>query len=350
MRTWITAVVGMAVCVSSSIALAQTRLQGAGASFPNPLYQRWAEDFHKSHEAIQVDYQSTGSGAGIKAITDKTVDFAGSDAPMSRAERERAPAEVLHLPTVAGAVVPAYNLPDLKEPLNLSGEVLADIYLGTITRWNDPRIGELNEGVTLPDMAISPVYRADSSGTTFVFTNYLSTQSKAFREQVGPGKEVKFPRGQAAPRNDGVTAAIQRTAGSIGYIELNFAIANKIPYAAVKNRAGNFILATPATTSAAGEGAVESMKNNLAVNIWNQPGEQAYPISAFTYVIVYKDLGYLGSREKAEALVTFLRWAATEGQETADDLDYAPLSEGVQTKVLEAIDGLTFEGQPLSNH
>ncbi|HLL91248.1 MAG TPA: phosphate ABC transporter substrate-binding protein PstS, partial [Tepidisphaeraceae bacterium] len=321
---------------------AEVRLQGAGATFPNPVYQRWVSEYQKSNPDVKIDYQSIGSGGGIKGITEKTVDFAGSDAPLSKKEKAAVEGEIVHIPTVAGAVVAAYNLPGFSGELKLSGPVLADIFQGKITNWNDPKIASLNGGAGLPDMAITPAYRTDGSGTTFVFTNYLATQSEEYKGSVGMGKSVKWPTGQGGKGNEGVTAIVQSTPGSIGYVELNYATANNIPFALLQNKAGKFVKASPETVSNAGTGAVEQMEKSLAVDIWNQPGDEAYPIAAFTYILVYKDLGYLKDENKAKALVSFLKWATTgEGQQVAATLDYAPLAKPVQGKVTEAINSLT---------
>lgn len=341
-------VAAVVMALSAGVAMADTRLQGAGATFPNPLYQKWVVDYQKQNPAVKIDYQAIGSGGGIKGITEKTVDFAGSDAPMTRREKEAARAEVVHIPTVAGGVVAAYNLPGFDGELKLTGPLLVDLFSGRITQWNDARIAAVNPGVALPAMPITVAYRTDGSGTTFVFTSYLAGQSEEFRSTIGASKQVKWPVGQGGKGSEGVTAIIQQVPGAIGYVDSNYAVANKIPFALVQNKAGKFVKATPATVSAAGAGAVRAMKADLAVNIWNQDGDDAYPIAAFTYIIVYKDLGYLKSQEKAAELVKFLRWATLgEGQAAAPGLDYAPLADPVKAKVADAIDGLTFNGRPL---
>jgi phosphate transport system substrate-binding protein len=331
--------------LTTTIALADVRLQGAGATFPNPLYQKWVSEYQKLHPDVKIDYQSIGSGGGIKGITDKTVDFAGSDAPMSKAEMAAAKDPVAQIPTTAGAVVLAYNLAGAPPELKLTGPVVADIYLGKIAKWNDPKIASLNPGAALPATSITPVWRTDGSGTNFVFTNYLTTQSEEFTGSVGAGKSVKWPVGQGGKGNEGVTAAVQGTPGAVGYIELAYAIQNKIPFALLQNKDGKFIKASPETVAAAGQGALNQMSTSLAVDIWNQPGEQSYPISAFTYIIVYKDLGYLKDAAKAKALVAFLQWATTEAQKMASSLDYAPLAPGVQQKAQEVLQGLMWEGK-----
>jgi phosphate transport system substrate-binding protein len=330
------------VSLSAAVAMGEVRLQGGGATFPNPIYQRWVTEFQKSHPDAKIDYQSIGSGGGIKGITEKTFDFAGSDAPMSKSEMAAAKDPIVHIPTVAGAVVPAYNLPGVSGELKLTGPVIAEIYMGKIKKWNEPAIASLNADLKLPDLAITPAYRTDGSGTTFVFTSYLATQSEDFKGKIGAAKQVQWPTGQGGKGNEGVSAAVQQTPGAIGYIEVNYAIANKIGYASVKNKEGNLVKASPKTISAAGAGAVGQMKgDSLAVNIWDQPGADAYPISAFTYIIVYKDLSYLKDPAKAKTLVEFLTWTATDGQNLAEDMDYAPLAPAVKARVLEAIRGLT---------
>src|SRR5947207_9858050 len=348
MNSFIKRIAVAMLALGSSVALADTRLLGAGATFPNPIYQRWVTEYQKPHPDVKIDYQSIGSGGGIKGITEKTVDFAGSDAPMSKKEMAAVGGEIVHIPTVAGAVVLAYNAPGFEGDLKLSGDVVAEIFMGKITKWNDPKIAALNEGAKLPDAGITPATRTDGSGTTFVFTNYLCTQSDDFKGTVGPGKQVKWPVGQGGKGNEGVTAVVQQTPGAIGYIELNYAVANKIPFALMKNKDGNFVKASTETVSAAGAGAASSMKESLAVDIWNQPGANSYPISAQTYIIVYKDLGYVKDPAKAKALVGFLKWALTDGQKLAPEMTYAPLAEPVQKKALDAVNGLKWDGKALA--
>lgn len=323
-----------------SSARAEVKLSGGGATFPNPLYSRWVQEYEKAHPGVKIEYQSIGSGGGIKGITDKTFDFAGSDAPMNEKEKKAAGAPIVHIPSCAGAVVLSYNLPGFDGELKLTGEAIADIYTGKITNWSDPKLAALNEGAKLPNAAITPVYRTDGSGTTFIFTNYLATQSESFKSSVGMGKQVKWPVGQGGKGSEGVTAAVQQTPGTIGYIELLYASENKIPFASVKNKEGAFVKASPETVAAAGAGAIDKMGESLAVDIWNQPGATAYPISAFTYLLVYQDLSVLKSPEKAQALMEFLTWATHDGQEIAKQLGYAPLSPAVVKKVEAAIAGL----------
>ena len=334
-----------------TVASADVRIEGAGATFPQPLYERWVGEYQKLHGDVKIDYQGIGSGGGIKAITEKTVDFAGSDAPLSKKEIEGlgGEAKVVEVPSVSGGVVPAYNVAGMTD-LKFSGPVLAEIYLGSINKWNDPKIASLNPGVNLPDLAITPVWRTDGSGTNYVFTNYLATQSDEFKNKVGMGKQVKWPLGQGGKGNPGVAQVVQQTSGAIGYLEQNFADKNQIAYGAVQNKAGKFVKASPQSVSLAGEGAVSEMKGHVVhANIWNQAGDEAYPIASFTYLIVYSDLDNLKSKEQAQSLVDFLWWATHDGEKLATELDYAPLSEGVQKKVEEALKGITFKGESLSS-
>jgi phosphate transport system substrate-binding protein len=340
------AVLVLTVAGGATVASAETKLQGAGATFPAPLYKRWVAEYQKVNPEVAIDYQSIGSGGGIKGFTEKTVDFGASDAPMSKSEIEKAggAANLVEIPSCAGAVVPAYNLPGVAE-LKFSGDVLAKIYLGKITQWNDPAIAALNAGVSLPATAITVAYRTDGSGTTFVWTNYLSTQSEDFKGTVGAGKAVKFPVGQGGKGNEGVTAIVQQTPGAIGYIEENYADQNKIAYGSVQNKDGKFVKASPEAVSAAGAGAVEQLKGNqLTANIWNQSGADAYPIASFTYLLVYKDLNNVKSKEQAQALANFLWWATHDGQKLAPELDYAPLAPAVQQKVEAALSSLSYGG------
>jgi len=323
-------------------------LTGAGATFPYPIYSKWISDY-RAKTGVKINYQAIGSGGGIRQLSEGTVDFGASDAPMSDEELAKAKGPILHIPTVLGAVVLTYNIPDLERPLNLSGEVIADIFLGKITKWNDSRLASLNPGVSLPGLAITPAARTDGSGTTFVWTSYLSTQSADFKAAIGISKTVKWPVGQGGKGNEGVTAIVQQTAGAIGYVELAYADQNKIAYAAVKNKAGKFVKASTATVSAAGAGAIDKMKGHvLAADIWNQDGADAYPISSFTYLIVYKDLNNVKSKEQAAALIDFMNWAVTGGQMLASELDYAPLADGVKAKAVEALKTITYQGNAIT--
>jgi len=341
----------LALAFATGLAQADIHLQGAGATFPNPFYQRLVAEYQKLHPDVKIDYQSIGSGGGVKAITDSTVDFAGSDAPLGKKDLEACGADnIVQIPSCAGAVVPAYNIPDVTAELKFTGELLADIQLGKVTKWNDPRLVSLNPDAKLPDLAITPVYRTDGSGTTYVWTNYLALQSTAFKETVGAGKEVKFPLGQGGKGNAGVAAVLQSTKGALGYIEENYAEENKIAFGSVRNKAGRFVKATPESVAKAVGAAAGQMKGSvLSANALDQEGDETYPISSLTYLIVYKDLKSVKSREQAQEVVNFLWWATHEGQQYAPKLNYAPLAPAVQKKVEEALAGVTFKGQSVKS-
>lgn len=348
-RTATLLVVGVAL--TATAASAATRLQGAGATFPAPLYNRLVAVYQELQPQVLIDYQSIGSGGGIRAITDKTVHFCGSDAPMSKRELQATGGDnnIVEVPSCAGGVVPTYNLPGITVSLRFTGELLADIYMGKVSQWNDSAIASLNPNVQLPDIPITPVWRTDGSGTTYIFTNYLATQSDDFVSTIGMGKQVQWPTGQGGKGNEGVTAVVQQTVGGVGYVEESYADNNRLPYGSVKNKDGNFVKASPDTVSLAGAGAASSMHGHvLAADIWNQPGEQAYPIASFTYLIVYKDLNNLPDKQAAQALADFLWWATHEGQRYAAELDYAPLAPEVQHSVEEALKTITYKGQSLN--
>jgi phosphate transport system substrate-binding protein len=337
--------VAMVMIVSDAAKAAEeTRLQGAGATFPAPLYERWVAEFNKIEPSIKVSYQSIGSGGGIKAITDKTVAFGASDAPLSKKELEKMgdAANVLEFPATAGGVVPAYNLPDVKGAVNFTGEVLAKIFMGKITKWNDPALVAINKDVKLPDLAITPAYRTDSSGTTYVWTSYLATQSDDYKGSIGAGKSVQWPLGQGGKGNEGVAAVVQQTIGSIGYIEAVYAYANKMNAGAVQNKAGEFVTAGPNSIGAATAAALPLMKDGkLTADLWNLDGNGVYPVSAFTYIIVYRDMNNLKTAGEAEALKKFFTWALTDGQEISASMNYAPLSAEVRTSALKEISSLS---------
>jgi len=341
----------LAVALSTSTASPDIKLQGAGATFPAPLYNRLVAEYQKLHPDVKIDYQAIGSGGGVKAISDSTVDFAGSDAPLNKKELEACGVEnIVQIPSCAGAVVPAYNVPGVKGDLNFTGELLADIYLGKITKWNDPRLVAVNPEAGLPDLAITPAWRTDGSGTTYVFTNYLAGQSLTFKETIGAGKEVKWPVGQGGKGNQGVSAVLQGTKGALGYIEENYAEENKIAFGAVRNKSGKIVKASPDSVSKAVASAAGQLKGCvLAASTLDQEGEAAYPISSLTYLIVYKDLKSVKSREQAQELVNFLWWATHDGQKFAAKLNYAPLAPEVVKKVEEALSGITFQGQSVKS-
>jgi phosphate transport system substrate-binding protein len=328
----------------------ETRLQGAGATFPAPFYKRLVVAYQESHPHVLIDYQSIGSGGGIRAITDRTVHFSGSDAPMNKKELDAVGGEsaIVEIPSCAGGVVPTYNLPGFKGELKFTGELLAQIYMGKVNRWNDAALAKINPDVQLPDLPITPVWRTDGSGTTFIFTHYLATQSEDFKSSIGMDKQVQWPIGQGGKGNEGVTAVVQQTAGGLGYVEQSYADNNHLLYGSVQNKDGKFVKASAENVSAAGAEPAKNMQGQiLAADIWNQPGEKAYPIASFTYLIVYKDLKNLPDKASAQGLVDFLWWATHDGQKHAAEIGYAPLAAEVQKKVEEALKGVTYKGEPL---
>lgn len=322
------------------------RLQGSGASFPKPIYEKWVNEYGKVNQTVKIDYQATGSGAGQKALLAKTADFGASDDPMSDDDLKSAGSEILHIPTVLGAVVMTYNLQGVTQPLKLSGPTISDIYLGNIKKWNDERLAKDNPGVALPDADILPVYRADSSGTSAVFTDFLSKTSPEWKEKVGMNKQPSWITGVGvgAKGNDGVMGQVKQTPNSIGYVELTFAKANTLPTALIRNKSGEFIEANLDTVKAAAAGSVAKMPDDLRVQITDAEGAGVYPISSYTYILVYKDQSDAG---KGKTLVDFLWWAIHDGEKFTSDLHYAPLPADVVKKVEAKINSMTSGGKAL---
>jgi phosphate transport system substrate-binding protein len=319
-------------------------LNGAGATFPNIIYQRWITDYNAAHPGVELNYQSIGSGGGIQQFTDGTVDFAGSDAPMTDEEMAKVGGNVLHIPTVLGAVVPSYNLTGVSQTVRFTPEALADIFLGTIKRWNDIRLASANPGVALPNQEIVVVHRSDGSGTSYIWTEYLSTVSSEWAERVGKGKSVNWPVGIGGKGNEGVSAAVQQTPGALGYVELGYAMINKMPVGAVRNRAGNFVtpdLSTVAEAAAAGLAAI-GPETDFRVSLINGPGDRTYPVSSFTWLLVHKDYG--ASTAKAKALTEYISWALTAGQAVAPELGYAPLPAQVKPWIEARLTTVTAAG------
>ena len=308
-------------------AAAQTmRINGAGATFPYPIYSKWFSEYNKIHSSVEINYQSIGSGGGIQQVTKQTVFFGASDGPMTPEQMQGAPGKILHFPTVLGAVVPVYNIPNVSAELHFSGPLLADMFLGKITKWNDPAIARLNAGVSLPASDITVAHRADGSGTTYIWVDYLSKVSPEWKSKVGVATSVNWPTGVGGRGNEGVAGLVRQTPGAIGYVELIYALQNKIAYGSVQNAAGEFVKATvPAVTAAAAE-AAGKMPPDFRVSITNAPGKGVYPISSFTWLLLYEN-----AKDKAQAktMVDFMNWALTEGQKYCADLGYAPLPEAV---------------------
>ena len=317
-------------------------LNGAGATFPYPLYSKWIAEYNKQFPNIRINYQSIGSGGGIRQIIAGTVDFGATDAPMKDDEAKQAPGKLFHIPTTIGAVVITYNLPEVSVALKLSPEVLAEIYLGKVTKWNDAKIAADNAGAKLPAKDIAVVYRTDGSGTTNVYTDYLSAVSPAWKEKVGAGKSVKWPVGLGAKGNEGVSGQLKTTPYTIGYIERAYATQNKLPMAELKNKSGKFIAPTGAAMSAAAEGV--EMPPELYVSLVNSAAEAAYPISGYTYLLVYADAK---DADKGEAIAKYVWWALHDGQKFAEQLDYAPLPSKVVTLVEARLKELTAGGKKL---
>ncbi len=311
----------------------QTTLNGAGATFPNPMYQKWFSEYHKAHPDIQFNYQSIGSGGGIRQVLAQTVDFGASDGPMTDEQLSQAKTKILHIPTVMGAVVPAYNVPGVSGELKFTPEVLSGIFLGKITTWNDPAIAKANPGVNLPAQSIIVIHRSDGSGTTYIFTDYLSKVSSEWQNGPGKGTSVKWPVGLGGKGNEGVAGMIRQMQGGIGYIELIYAVQNKIDYGSVKNAAGAFVKASLDSVTAAAASA-KSMPSDFRVSITNAPGKDAYPISSFTWLLIPEK-----SKEaaKGKILADFLTWMVDDGQKMTADLTYAPLPGNVAEKVKGAI-------------
>ena len=313
---------------------AQTLITGAGSTFDYPAFTKWFEAYGNVDKSVQFNYQSIGSGGGIKNLTARTVDFGASDAPMKDEALAAAPGKILHIPIVAGGVAVIYNLPGSPK-LKLDGDTLASIYLGNITKWNDPKIVALNSGVDLPDLAIVPVHRADGSGTSFIFTDYLSAVNPAWADSVGKGSSVKWPAGigLAAKGSEGVAGQVKQQPGGIGYAELAYADQNKISFADMKNSSGNFISPAPDSVSAAL--ATAKIPDDFRFSMVNAPGANAYPISGASWVLVYQKSKNAANGAK---LVAFLKWAVTEGQKISPTLDYAPLPDEVQQRELKMLD------------
>jgi len=313
--------------------VAQTTLNGAGATFPNPMYSKWFSEYHKLHPDIEVNYQSIGSGGGIRQVIAGTVDFGASDGPMTDDQLKEARTKILHFPTVLGADVPAYNIPGVTGELKFTPEALAGIFLGKISKWNDKAIAGANPGVNLPDRDIVVVHRSDGSVTTYIWTDYLSKVSPEWQNQVGKGTSVKWPVGLGGKGNEGVAGMVRQLPGSIGYVELIYAVQNKISYGSVKNSGGDFVKASLESVTAAAASSPK-MPPDFRVSITNAPGKDAYPISSFTWLLIPEQSK---DAAKGKILADFLNWMVTDGQKMTNALSYAPLPEGVVQKEKEAI-------------
>jgi phosphate transport system substrate-binding protein len=332
---------GFLLLLAGTLAMADNPLliNGAGATFPYPIYSKWFDEYHKKSANAQINYQSVGSGAGIKQVTEGTVDFGATDGPMNdeqiKAYTDKHGSTILHFPTVLGAAVPTYNVPGVTQALNFTPEALAGIFLGKVTKWNDPSIAGANKGVTLPNDDIVVVHRSDGSGTTYIWTDYLSKVSEEWKGKVGKGTSVNWPVGLGGKGNEGVTGLIKQTPNSIGYVELIYAATNNIPYGAVENSAKTFVKADLKSVSEAAAGAVKEMPDDYRVSITNAPGRNSYPISSFTWLLIPAKFSDAGKRD---AMKGFLKWALTDGQSYAEALQYAKLPKAVIDKELKSID------------
>jgi phosphate transport system substrate-binding protein len=319
------AAIGAAMVVAG-VAAQKTQINGAGATFPNPIYSKWFSEYNKQHPNVEINYQSLGSGAGIRQITNQTVFFGATDGPMTNDQLTAAPGKILHIPTVLGAVVPVYNIPNVTAELKFTGPVLADIYLGKITKWNDPAIAKLNAGVNLPGSDITVVHRSDGSGTTYIWVDYLAKVSTEWKTKVGVNTSVNWPAGVGGKGNEGVAGLVTQSPGSIGYVELIYALQNKIKYASVQNMAGEFTRATVESVTAAAAAAAAKMPPDFRVSITNAEGKGVYPISSFTWLLLYENPKDKG---QAKTMLEFTKWALTDGQKYCAELGYAPLPESV---------------------
>ncbi len=317
----------------------ETLINGAGATFPYPLYSKWFSEYAKIDPSVRFNYQSIGSGGGIKQITAQTVDFGASDKFLTDAQLKSVPGRILHIPTVMGAVVVTYNIPGTGKGLKLTPDVLADIFLGKVSKWNDPRIVSVNRGIKLPSAAIIVVHRSDGSGTTAIFTDYLSSVSRQWKGKVGMGASVNWPVGLGGKGNEGVAGQIRNTRYSIGYVELAYAYENRLPYASLKNASGSFVEPTIKSTSAAAAGAAKNMPADFRVSLVNQPGNEAYPIVGFTWLLVYQQQK---DPVKGKKLVEFLNWELKKGQKMAAAILYAPLPDRVAKMVEKSIKSIKY--------
>jgi len=329
------------VAAGSAIVTAQSvQINGAGATFPNPIYSKWFAEYNKLHPDVRINYQPIGSGGGIRQITNRTVFFGASDGPMTQDQLLAAPGKILHFPTVLGSVVPAYNLQGLSGDLKFTGPLLADIFLGKVTKWNDGQIAALNPGMSLPNTDITVVHRSDGSGTTYVWVDYLAKVSPEWKKRVGVATSVNWPAGVGGKGNDGVAGLVKQTPGAIGYVEPIYATQNNIPYGSVKNMAGQFVKASAAAVSAAADEAAKKMPADFRVSITNAPGQAAYPIASFTWLLLYENAQ---DKKQARVMVDFMKWALTDGQKYAEGLGYAALPKAVVDLEMAALDKIKLQ-------
>ncbi len=324
-----------ALSLAAAPATAQKiQINGAGATFPYPIYSKWFSEYNKLHPDIEINYQSIGSGGGIRQLTNQTVFFGATDGPMTAEQQQAAPGSILHLPTVLGGVVPIYNIPGVSGELKFTGKVLADIFLGRITKWNDPAITGSNTGTNLPAIDITVAHRSDGSGTTYIWVDYLSKVSPDFKKRVGIATSVNWPVGVGGKGNEGVAGLVKQTPGSIGYVELVYALQNKIDYGSVQNIAGEFVRSSLESVTAAAGAAASAMPKDFRVSITNAPGKGVYPISSFTWLLLYENPK---DKQRGKIMVDFMKWALTDGQRFAPQLGYAPIPASVVQIEQEAL-------------
>lgn len=329
-------IIAASVLALVTVGASAQNINGAGATFPYPIYSKWFSEYSKAHPNIKINYQPIGSGGGIRQVTEGTVDFGASDVTMTDEQLAGAKVKVIALPTVLGAVVPVYNVPGVNKDLNFSGDVIADIYLGKISKWSDPRIAKDNPGVSFPDKPILPVYRSEGSGTSFIFTDYLSKASADFKSKVGAGAAVKWPVGIGQKGNEGVSGMVRQSPYSFGYVELIYAEQNKMAFGSVKNQAGKFVKASTSGVTAAAAAAAKTMPADYRVSITNAAGPDSYPISSFTWLLIPTH----GDATKTKVLIDFMNWMLDQGETEAASLSYAPLPKPVADMVRKSVAGI----------
>jgi phosphate transport system substrate-binding protein len=334
MRKLFYSALGLVAVGGVTLAAQTIKISGGGATFPNPIYSKWFSEYNKLHPDIEINYQSQGSGFGIQQITKRTVFFGATDGPMTKDQLLAAPGKILHFPTVLGGDVPVYNIPGVTQELKFTGPLLADIFLGKVTKWNDKAITALNPGVNLPGSDIVVVHRSDGSGTTYIWVDYLSKVSPEWKQRVGVATSVNWPVGLGGKGNEGVAAQVTQVPGSIGYVELIYALQNKISYGSVQNASGKFVKANVASVTAAAAAASKQMPADYRVSITNAPGDDVYPIASFTWLLMYENPQ---DKAKAKVMVEFMKWALKDGQKYAPELGYAPLPQSVVDMELKTL-------------
>ncbi len=333
MNRFVLALFAVALTVAP-LSAQNVQINGAGATFPYPIYSKWFSEYNKMHPNVQINYQSIGSGGGIRQLSNETVFFGATDGPMTNDQILAAPSRIVHLPTVLGGVVPIYNIPGVSAELKFPGKVLADIFMGKITKWNDPAIANVNPGIALPATEITVVHRSDGSGTSYIFADYLAKVSPDWKKTVGVATSLNWPMGVGGKGNEGVAGLVKQTPASIGYVELIYALQNKLSYGSVQNMAGEFVSASTETVTNAAQSAAKQMPKDFRVSITNAPGRNVYPISSFTWLLFYENPK---DKVRAKMMKDFMHWALTEGQKYAPELGYAPLPPAVAKMAADAL-------------